>query len=676
MKRHFPYFVFLFTFGSFFFGGAAATNAAALSVNPTSGTFTVGSTFDVSILLDTEGESVNALKVLLSFPPDKLQLVSPATGRSVIGIWTGQPRLNNATGRVDLEGGMPGGINVSSGLVTTLTFRVRSVGTATLRFMDDSEVFLNDGLGTEALRKAGSGVYQLILPPPEGPIVVSRTHADQSRWYQTKSVALEWALPGASPEGFSYLLNREPIDVPDDTSEGGRTSVIYKDVEDGVQYFHIKAYREGSWGGVSHFALNIDSVPPAEFPLEIIPGERTTRRQPIIQFSTSDALSGINHYELKLVPLSAVARAGDFGDQSLFIEAQSPYVTPTLELGEYDVIVRAYDKAGNVREVTKRLDVVTALFRFVGDRGLEVRGGLFTISWAWVWTTALVLIGILAFVAYRIRERHALHHLTLAERRLPPHLQARLRELKEFRRRYGKLAILLMLIPLAFGRIAPAQAQTVELSPPLITTISRDVSEEEIFYVGGKVDVAGADVVIYLQNLRTGETESHGVTSDKRGDWFYRHSSFLGSGNYLLWAQTYFAGATSPPGPQERLSVRSTALHLGASRLSYETLYLILLFVMLFAIAGLVGYIVHHGLHAREKRKMAEKEIREAEESIRRGFAVLHRDIEAELAVVRKAKLGKELRDEERAREQQLLKDLAEVEKYIGKEVWDIERVG
>jgi hypothetical protein len=655
---------------------APHAHAASLSIGPTGGTFTVGSTFEVSIFLDTEKESVNALDIAFSFPPDKLQLVSPTTGQSIISVWTGQPRFNNATGRVDLEGGMPGGINISNGLITALTFRVKAVGTAAVRFMDGSRVLLNDGLGTDVLRRTGSGVYQLILPPPQGPTVVSRTHPDQSKWYNVKSVALEWTLPGSFAEGFSYLLNSEPIDIPDNISEGERSNVIYKSVEDGVRYFHIRAYREGAWGGTTHFALNIDSTPPADFPLQIIPDSRTTRHQPVVQFLTTDALSGIDHYELKIVSLSPVpeVQAAENGNQELFIEAQSPYVTPELALGDYDVIVRAYDKAGNIREVAERLEIVTALLRFVSDRGLEIRGGIYTLSWAWVWTFALVLLGVLIFFSHKMRHLHETYRSYIAGKHLPLNLKRRLEELKDFRKRYGKMVMLfLFVIPVIFGA-HPAQAQTVELSPPFVTSIARDISDEEIFYAGGKVDVSGAEVVIYLQNLRTGETESHVVAADNRGDWFYRHNTFLGAGDYLLWAQARFGGSTSPPGPQIQLAVRPTAIHFGASRLSYETLYLVFLLILLFAVAGLVGYIVYHGLHAREKGKLVEKELKEAEESIRRGFAVLRRDIEAELAVVRKAKLGKELKDEERGKEAQLLKDLAWVEEYIGKEVWDIDR--
>lgn len=282
---------------------AHQVEAASLKLGPSAGTLTVGSTFDVSVFLDTESETVNALDVALSFPPDKLQIVSPTTGQSIISVWTSQPRFNNLAGTVNLRGGLPGGIKVSNGLVTTLTFRVRSVGQAVVRFLDDSRVLLHDGKGTDALRDTQSGIYNLILPPPQGPIVVSETHPDQARWYPNSSIILNWASDEAAG-GYSYVVNDEPVDIPDDISEGAKSSVVYRDLADGTKYFHIKALRGGVWGGTTHYALNIDTTPPAEFEVKIIPGPRTSRAQPIIQFLTTDVLSGLDHYELKIVPLS------------------------------------------------------------------------------------------------------------------------------------------------------------------------------------------------------------------------------------------------------------------------------------------------------------------------------------------------------------------------------------
>jgi hypothetical protein len=78
------------------------TEAATFSLGPSSGSYPVGSTFDVQVFLDTQGKSVNAIELSLKYPADKLQLVSPSTGHSIIGVWTSQPYFNNAEGRLDL----------------------------------------------------------------------------------------------------------------------------------------------------------------------------------------------------------------------------------------------------------------------------------------------------------------------------------------------------------------------------------------------------------------------------------------------------------------------------------------------------------------------------------------------------------------------------------------------
>ena len=60
---------------------ARAAGSASLYVGPSSGTFTVGSTFTVSIYVNTGGQFVNAVEANLSFPPNMLQVVSPTAGK-------------------------------------------------------------------------------------------------------------------------------------------------------------------------------------------------------------------------------------------------------------------------------------------------------------------------------------------------------------------------------------------------------------------------------------------------------------------------------------------------------------------------------------------------------------------------------------------------------------------
>lgn len=683
----------------FFIVSPHRAEAAALLLSPTSGTFTVGSTFEVEILLDTQGKLVNALDISFRFPPDRLQLVSPRTSVSVISLWTSQPKFNNQTGSVRLQGGIPRGVNVNNALVATLTFRVKSVGTAILSFTDATRVLLNDGLGTNDFSRQENAVYSLVLPPPAGPVVVSETHPNQTQWYANGNVLLKWATNEAV-QNYSYVIDEEPISVPDDSADGNRSSVIYKNVSDGKHYFHIKALREGSWGGITHFAVSIDTEPPADFPLEILPAARTSTRDPIVKFSTTDTLSGIDHYEFKLVSLQPQeSGSGDVGNQALLIEAESPYILPTLEPGKYDALIHVYDKAGNFREVVKRLVITDRFFGFSSAEGLVI--GSWVIGWWWLFAILILVIILLWDITYQVRKKHLALEEARKARELPEKIGKQLDELRQYKEKYGRfnvpgkkntesgnsisgtLLLLLLIGGTLFNLFLPSKtsaevsggAGVTELAPPYVTTLSKDVSNSEIFYIGGKTEDAGIAVTIYTQNLTTGETTSYAVVSDKRGEWFYRHNVFLSPGKYVLWTQAKVGDLVSPPSPQLEMTVARAAIVFGVSRISYEVLFFVITLLLLAVIVFLICYMLYHYYHHKRKHKLLLMEVREAEESIKRGFAVIRRDIGRELAVLKSGKQSRKLTPEEEARELELYRDLKDTEQRIGKEVWDIEEV-
>jgi hypothetical protein len=121
------------------------------------------------------------------------------------------------------------------------------------------------------------------------------------------------------------------------------------------------------------------------------------------------------------------------------------------------------------------------------------------------------------------------------------------------------------------------------------------------------------------------------------------------------------------------VTVTPTALRIGNVRLDYQELYLILFIVFLLVALALVASIVYHGYGFRRKKAKLAEAIHDAEESLRRGFAMLRRDIELQIATIQKAKLEGALSDEEKSREEKLMSDLQETNDYIGKEIWKIE---
>ena len=321
----FPAFI-LMIWGFFFFFPhvvlAQGRGTASVFLGPSSGSFSVGSTFTVSLYLDTGNQFVNALEINLSFPPDKLQVVSPTTiAKSFIDIWASPPSYSNRNGTLNFQGGIHNpGINTESGVISTITFRVMNVGVAPIKILDTSHVFLADGLATDILTKKASGLYYLTVPPPAGPSVTSPTNPNQEKWYDIDHVVLRWDGP-RDVSGYSYLLSSTINDDPDNVSEGPNAVATYDDLPDGVHYFHIKSLQSGIWGGITHYAIKIDRTSPAKFGIQIAPSKKTASRNPVINFETTDSISGMDHYELKV--LSAKI-ASNFG-QEFFIEAASPY---------------------------------------------------------------------------------------------------------------------------------------------------------------------------------------------------------------------------------------------------------------------------------------------------------------------------------------------------------------
>ncbi len=643
----------------FLLGAPGGTHAATLSLDPPAGTFTVGGTFEARLVLDSEGEPVNALDVVIQFPPDKLQAVSPSIGRSVIETWLRQPTIDNAAGVIRLQGGIPGGITTSGSVIASVTFRARQSGQALLRIADRSRVLKHDGSGTDVLRNTRSALYALTLPPPAGPIVVSSSHPDQDRWYAQSSALFSWTDRNEeTAEGYSYVLDGEPLTLPDNISEGTRRSVRYGDLPSGTHYFHIKALHGGIWGGTTHVTVNIDTDPPAAFPIRVVPANRTTSKTLFVEFKTTDRHSGLDRYEYAIIPLSPPGEdQAEGGNVSpLFVETAGDLRELKLELGTYDIVARAYDKAGNVREEVARVSVVTPLV-FYATHPLTL--------------LLLALLAALAgYAAWHAWRWHQRMDRARSERRLPEKVRAQIEELKRYRGKYGALVLLLALGALLL--LARPVAAEETLSPPNITTVSRAITNEEIFYVGGRTGMKDAEVLLYVQNLGTGEASSYTVIPNERGEWLYRHDAFLPAGRYALWAQTKSGEALSPPTPQIELAVEQTALQFGASRVSGETLYLALAIALAVLAAGLAAMTISLAVRGRRKHTALQKEIREAEEAVRRGFAVLRRDIEMELKAVRSpgGRSGKAAEQE-----RQLLEDLARIEELIGKEVLDIERV-
>lgn len=115
----------------------------------------VGELFEAELRLDAHGQSLNALEGKISFS-DNLELKNINDGNSIIALWIQKPKTSGNT--VSFSGIIPGGYQgvlgpdwqgYQPGTVLKLVFLVDRVGQVKIN-LEDFEVLLNDGKGTEA----------------------------------------------------------------------------------------------------------------------------------------------------------------------------------------------------------------------------------------------------------------------------------------------------------------------------------------------------------------------------------------------------------------------------------------------------------------------------------------------------------------------------------------------
>lgn len=339
----------------------AQTEGTQLFFSPAAGTNLVGSTFDVSVLLNSQGQSINTVQVDISFPADKLRIVKPSSDKSLLAIWLEPPVYSNVNGTAHLVGVIPNGITTSSGLVSTITFEAINPGTAVVEIRSSSSVLANDGLGTQTLSGLGRATFSITPRPLEGVNVYSDTHPFSDQWYNNNSITLTLEKQSGVTD-FSYELDNKPFTVPDNTPDTSDAIVSFNDVADGVWYFHVKARRQDVWGTPTHLLLRVDTQPPAKFKPVSEVLFSNEQAKVFISFFTTDEHSGIDHYEV------GVLEASQSADESpVFVRTESPYQLPSLIGSRFRVVVRVFDKAGNVTDEHINVTVGASIIRLVKD---------------------------------------------------------------------------------------------------------------------------------------------------------------------------------------------------------------------------------------------------------------------------------------------------------------------
>ena len=133
-------------------------HAANIYLETEGDTYGPGDTFVVTVRLDNENECINAGRIILHYPEEVLKAVDFGRGDSLFSLWINDPILDNETGQVVFEGGIPGGYcgriqgdpalsNVLGRAVFTVISNARDTASITPSLF--SELYISDGLGTK-----------------------------------------------------------------------------------------------------------------------------------------------------------------------------------------------------------------------------------------------------------------------------------------------------------------------------------------------------------------------------------------------------------------------------------------------------------------------------------------------------------------------------------------------
>ena len=119
----------------------------------------IGDTIDVSVRIDSQGQTVNAAQGTIDYPTSILQVVSVDHSNSIFNIWAQEPTVNTSTGEISFLGGSTNSFSGTSLYVLDVTFVVRGKGVATLNFAN-AGVTAGDGTGANIL-SASTRLYRL-----------------------------------------------------------------------------------------------------------------------------------------------------------------------------------------------------------------------------------------------------------------------------------------------------------------------------------------------------------------------------------------------------------------------------------------------------------------------------------------------------------------------------------
>ncbi|KKW37040.1 MAG: hypothetical protein UY81_C0006G0014 [Candidatus Giovannonibacteria bacterium GW2011_GWA2_53_7] len=359
----------------FFFSFAQVVYAtdATLFLSPVTGTFVIGDTFSVQVMVASDGVNLNAVEGKITFDSEMLEIMSATTSDSALTSWAIPPTIDSQKGELSWSGIVPRGITGERLLLFQFEVKGRRAGEAPLRFTTGAAVLAADGNGTNVLTSMNGGVYVItpkeVLPQTSsggsafstsetsgGEVlgaatgtthITSTTHPDPERWYTERTGIFAWEVPLGVVAVHTGFDNKS-TGAPFREYRPAIKEKTIKDIFDGVQYFHLSREYENGETDIEHRRVAVDATPPAGLSATIISRDDAT--DPTVSFlvAATDTVSGIDHFTFALDDASPVEWHDD-GTHRYALSRVSP--------GQHVLHGVAYDQAGNITSIDENFSV-------------------------------------------------------------------------------------------------------------------------------------------------------------------------------------------------------------------------------------------------------------------------------------------------------------------------------
>jgi hypothetical protein len=345
--------------------GWNSASAATMQLSSNSTSLNTGETTTLRVLLNADGTAVNNAEAVIKFQTDLISVVSISKGGSVFSLWVEDPSFSNSDGTITFNGGIPNpGFSGSQGTIISIVVKAKKAGQATFT-LSDAAVRANDGLGTDVLNsKQGKTISiankdegvalsdknttavstqstsQISTPIITALKITSPTYPDQNKWYNDANGIFKLILPSGS-DAVKTSLDNKIAGLPNVLNSPAITEKVFKNLDDGIWYFKVRARKGGVWGPVSIYTARVDKTEPQQDNVSFNYDDNAKVLN--IESTAQDTTSGIDRYEIYLNGvLAKTVPANEFIDNK--------YSIPLNIAGDNNVKLLVFDYAGNHSE--------------------------------------------------------------------------------------------------------------------------------------------------------------------------------------------------------------------------------------------------------------------------------------------------------------------------------------